>query len=335
MVLRIGILGAAGIAPQAVILPARRRDDTVIAAIASRSRESATAYATRHNIPVAHAGYRALLDDPSVDLVYNALPPSEHAEWSIAALEAGKDVLCEKPFAMNASQAEEMAEAARRTGRRLIEAFHDRYHPLSAYLIELVSSGRLGRIERLEATFLADNPFDPSSIRHVPELGGGALMDLGCYPVHWIRSLLGEEPEVISATATGNPLGADDSIVAQLQFPSGPLAQVSASMAAGSKLTATLRIESENGTVEAGSMVFPHSGHSIIENIGGIPRISTVAGSTTYDHQLAAVVRGLATGETLPTEGGDPVANMTVIDAIYAMAGFDRALPARTKGDER
>jgi predicted dehydrogenase len=330
MVLRIGILGAAGIAPKAIIQPAGRRDDTVIAAVASRNADSASAYAQQHGIPVAHAGYRALLDDPTIDLVYNALPPSEHAEWSIAALEAGKDVLCEKPIAMNATQANAMRSAAERTGHRLIEAFHDRYHPLTAALLELVASGRLGSIRHIEARFTAGNPFSPTSLRHVPALGGGALMDLGCYPVHWVRSMIGEQPEVSSASATLNPLGADMSIEATLNFPSGATGLIVASMA--DTLDASLRIEGELGSVRAGSMVFPHLGHSIVETIDGITRISTVAGDTTYDHQLAAVVRALQSGEPLPTEGDDIVANMSLIDAIYAAAGFDRQLSGAEEG---
>jgi predicted dehydrogenase len=322
--LTIGILGAAGIAPKAIIVPALRRQDVRIQAIASRSEERAARFAGEHAIPVSYGSYRRLLDDPTIDLVYNALPPSEHAEWSIAALEAGKNVLCEKPFAMNSAQATLMSEAALRTGRRLIEAFHDRYHPLTGYLLQLVASGVLGRLTHIDATFSAHNPFDPASIRHDPAIGGGALMDLGCYPAHWLRSVSGEEPVVLSAEGEANPLGADESIRAELRFPSGATGRLTASMAPIQRLTDSLRIEAENGSVEADGMVFPHNGHSVRELIDGIPRKLTVAGNETYDHQLAAVVRAFETGEPLPTEGHDPLGNMAVIDAIYAQAGFDR-----------
>jgi predicted dehydrogenase len=322
--LTIGILGAAGIAPGAVIRPARRRDDTVIGAVASRSAESARTYAQVHGIPSSYGSYEELLADPSIDLVYVALPPSEHARWTIAALEAGKDVLCEKPIAMNAAEAAAMVAAAERTGHRLIEAFHDRYHPLSRHIDEVVASGRLGAIRNLRADFLVSIPFDPASIRHVPELGGGALMDLGCYPVHWIRALTGEEPTVVSATGTPNPLGVDMIIEAHLVFPSGITATVTASMAAETNSN-SLVIEGELGTLEIDNPVFPSAGHSIIETVDGIDRISTVAGLVTYDHQLETVVRALASGEPTLTEGADIIGNATVIDAIYAAAGF----PAR------
>ena len=323
--LKIGILGAAGIAPAAIIRPASRRDDTVILGVAARNADSARRYADTHGIERSYGGYPALLADPDIDLVYIALPPSEHAEWSIAALEAGKHVLCEKPIAMNAAQAQSMVDAAERADRRFIEAFHDRYHPLSAHIDEVIASGRLGTVRSIRAHFSANNPFNPTSIRHVPELGGGALMDLGCYPVHWVRALTGEEPTVAGVTSTPNPLGVDESIEAELEFPSGIRATVTASMAAGVSLSSTLLVEGDKGTLAIDNLVFPSNGHTIHETVDGIERISTVAGLTTYDHQLEAVVVALTTGAPVLTEGADILGNARAIDAIYAAAG----IPAR------
>ena len=294
----------------------------MILGIAARSAESARRYADTHKVERSYGGYASLLDDPDVDLVYVALPPSEHAEWSIAALEAGKHVLCEKPIAMNAGQAQEMVDAAERTDRRFIEAFHDRYHPLSAHIDEVIASGRLGTVRTVRADFSADNPFSPTSLRHVPELGGGALMDLGCYPVHWVRALSGDEPTVARAITTPNPLGVDESVEAELEFPSGIRATVTASMAPGVQLNSSLVVEGEKGTLSIDNMVFPSSGHSIHETVGGIERISTVAGLTTYDHQLEAVVAAVTTGAPTLTEGVDILGNARAIDAIYAAAGM-------------
>ncbi len=320
--LTIGVLGAAGIAPKALINPAKRRDDVTVSAIASRSLTSAQAYAAEHGIGKAYGSYEELLADPEVDLVYVALPPSGHAEWSIKALEAGKHVLCEKPFAMNSEQARSMNAAASASGRRLIEAFHDWYHPLEIYLAELVSSGRLGEIRTLDADFSANNPFNPTSIRHVPELGGGALMDLGCYPVRWLRGFMAAEPAVVSAHAETNELGADMSIEATLQFGAAT-ATLRCSMASQA-LVQRIEIIGSLASVTATGLVFPAKGHSIVETTDGLDRFSTVAGEESYDHQLAAVVAGLASGTPLPTEGADPIGNMETIDAIYAAAGFDR-----------
>ncbi|MFE4468653.1 Gfo/Idh/MocA family protein [Leifsonia sp. NPDC056824] len=316
--LRIGVLGAAGIAPRALLSPARRRDDVEVAAVASR--HDASEFASRHGIPTAYGRYDDLLADETIDLVYVALPPSEHARWTIAALEAGRDVLCEKPMTMDASEAREVLAAAERTGRRAFEAFHDHYHPLQAWVREFVRSGALGSPVSATATFNGANPFDPRSIRHAPQLGGGALMDLGCYPVHWLRDLFGE-PEVVAARATLNPLGADLTIDASLSFADGVSGRVLASMYPHVALESSLELRGTDGRLRVDNLVFPVQGHTIAVERDGVTRLSTVAGLDTYDHQLAAVVEALRTGERLPTEGADYVGNMAVIDAVYAAAG--------------
>jgi predicted dehydrogenase len=315
----IGILGAAGIAPAALLRPALRRDDVVVAAVASR--RDAIGYADRFGIERAYHSYEELLADQGLDLVYNALPPSLHARWSIAALQAGKHVLCEKPFTRNAAEAERVIEVADRSGKRVIEAFHDHYHPLSGWVRSFLAHRGLGRLRRAEAIFTGATPFDPASIRHNPAVGGGALMDLGCYPIHWLRTALDAEPEVRRAQARLNPLGADLAIEADLQFPSGIETRVFASMAEGVALASTLTVEGDRGVLHVDNVVFPSQGHSIATEIDGVPRRHTVAGEDTYDHQLAAVVDALTSGEPLPTEGQDTVNNMRVIDAVYAAAG--------------
>ena len=316
----IGILGAAGIAPAALLRPARRRDDVVVAGVASR--RGARDYADRFGIERAYDSYEELLADPDLDLVYNALPPAFHARWSIAALEAGRHVLCEKPFSMNAAEAERVVEAAERSGKRVIEAFHDHYHPLSDWVRRFLAERGLGALHRVEAVFTGATPYDPASIRHDPALGGGALMDLGCYPVHWLRAGLGNEPQVRRAQAALNPLGADLEMEVDLEFPDGVVGRIFASMAEGVEFASTLTVEGERGVLHVDNLVFPSSGHSITTEIDGVPRRRTVAGEETYDHQLAAVLAALASGEPLPTEGQDVVGNMQAIDAVYAAAGM-------------
>lgn len=323
MTTKIGLLGGSGIAGAAVLLPVRRRDDVVVAAVASRS--AAEAYASRHGIPRAYDSYEELLADDDLDLIYNALPPSMHASWTIAALEAGKDVLCEKPFTMNAAEARRVVAAAASTGRRVIEAFHDHYHPLSGWIRQAVAEGLLGRVRSASAVFDGSNPYVQGALRHEPHLGGGALMDLGCYPVHWLRSLFPGTPSVTSASADLNPSGADISMRAELVFPGEVTAVVSASMVEGVTLRSDLVVVGDIGTLTVDNMVFPSAGHSIRVEIGGVPYVTTVAGRTTYDHQLEAVLDGLRSGTPLPTEGEDPIGNMAVIDAIYEAAGFDRS----------
>ena len=321
--IRIGILGAAGIAPQAVIVPARRRDDVTVVAVAARNPARAWAYAADHVIPTAFGTYDELVASPEVDVVYVALPPSEHLRWSLAALEHGKHVLCEKPVTMDAAEAAELADAAAGTGLHVIEAFHDHYHPLTAHLAEVRDSGDLGRLTSITTAFTADNPYVPGSIRHVPALGGGALMDLGCYPVHWVRAFTGAEPVVDSATYVPGPEGADESIDAELHVGDVHVS-LRASMAAGEPFAAPFRVEGERGSIEVDNLVLPHRGHSVTAVVDGVSRRRTIAGLETYDHQLDALVDAVTTGRTQPTEGPDFVANMALIDAIYAAAGVPR-----------
>ena len=319
MVLRIGVLGAAGIAPQAVIRPVRRRDDFVVAAVASRRPGAASSFAAEHGIPTAYDSYDELLADDSIDVVYNALPPSGHAPLTIAALEAGKHVLCEKPAAMDATEAAAMVEASRRTGRRLIEAFHDRYHPLTAHWLAVRDSGVLGDVQSLDAWFDVSIPYDAASIRHDPTVGGGALMDLGCYPVHWVRTFAGEEPDVVSATQLPNALGADQTTEAFLRFPSGIGARVHCTMDPV-PFSAKLVARGTRGELVVDNPCLPHNGHSVTLTVDGVTRRTTIGTRETYDYQLDALAQAVLEGAPVPTEGADIVGNMMVIDAIYAAA---------------
>lgn len=317
----IGILGAARIAFRAVIAPALRRGDVAVTAVASSRSGAAAEFSSKYGLRSSYDSYEELLADPRIDIVYNALPPAAHAKLSIAALRAGKHVLCEKPFAFDASEALAMVAEAERHDRVLFEAFHDRYHPLRKHVLERVRS--LGEILSARAVFQADIPFDPSSIRHDPALGGGAMMDLGCYPVHWLRTLFGSEPKVVAAEAETNPMGADMRMRASLEFRDGIAAEMIADMSGG-PMHAHLHIETRGGTIDILNPVLPHLGHSVSECVGGIERTYTIAGGATFDYQLDAMLNAvLQKGEAL-TGGQDAVANMATIDGIYLAAGFGR-----------
>src|SRR5919108_1383071 len=198
--IRIGVLGAAAIVPMALTNPARSIPEAQILAIAARDPKRAQAFARKHHIPRLHQTYSDLLADPEIDAIYNPLPNSLHAEWTIRALKAGKHVLCEKPFASNAQEAEEMAKVARETGLVLSEAFAYRYHPLTAIVKQIVASGELGTVRHIEAQFCFLLP-SAKNIRFQYKLAGGALMDCGCYPVSLIRYLAEAEPIVERAQA--------------------------------------------------------------------------------------------------------------------------------------
>ena len=197
---RIGILGAAKIAPSALVKPARDVERVEVVAVAARDRVRADAFASKWSIPKVHDSYEALVADAEVDAIYNPLPNGLHAPWTIAALEAGKHVLCEKPLTSNADQARQVAAVAERTGNVLMEAFHYRYHPLMVRAVEVAQSGELGELRHVES-WMQIPLLKRHDIRFDLSLAGGAVMDLGCYSIHQLRSLTGEEPKVVAASA--------------------------------------------------------------------------------------------------------------------------------------
>jgi predicted dehydrogenase len=315
---RIGILGAARIAKLAVVDPAKGRGDVRLAAVAARDPERAAAYAVKFGFERSLGDYQALIDDPDIDAIYNALPPSRHADLTIAALEAGKAVLCEKPFAMNAAEARAMTDAAQRTGRLLMEGFHYRYHPMFAAVLAIVRSGELGTIRRIEAISEVPTPDGPGQIRYDPALGAGVLMDLGTYCVHLCRTLTGEEPRVAAAQSRLTSGGVDVRTTATLAFPGGVEAAITCSFEDGPR--ASLTVEGDDGRLVALNPLLPQYGNRLTVLAGGEERTQTFARDPTYGFQLAALVDAVRGGPAPPTSGADCVAQMTAIDAIRGAA---------------
>src|ERR1700744_5281045 len=227
--LRIGILGAARIAPPALIKPAKDNAEVVVAAVAARDRSRAAAFAAKHDIARVHDDYDKLVADPDIDAVYNPLPNGLHRRGTRAALAAGKHVRCEKPFTANAAEAREIAELAAKSDRVVMEAFHYRYHPLALRIERIIASGELGKLERVEATVCFPLP-KFSDIRYNYALAGGATMDAGCYAVHIVRTFGGATPEVVSAQAKLRDPQVDRAMTAELQFEGGHGGRVRCSM---------------------------------------------------------------------------------------------------------
>ena len=228
--LRWGILGPGRIAPRIVrALADNPRGE--LHAVAGRDPERARAFAARHGAPRVHSTFDALLADPDVDVVYIALPNGLHAPWTIRALEAGKHVLCEKPLALTAAEVDAIAAAAERNGRIAVEAFMYLHHPQTLKTLELVRSGALGIVQVVSAafSFLLDGATDP---RIDPELGGGSLWDVGCYPVSIARRIAGEEPDGIAGFARFDERGVDRTFVGVLRFPGGLVAHFESGFAA-------------------------------------------------------------------------------------------------------
>lgn len=316
---RIGLLGASRIAPPAIIVPARDNPDFTIVAVAARDPGRARAFAAEHGIPHVEPDYEALVRRDDIDLVYNALPPAAHAPWTVAALEAGNHVLCEKPFACDAGEARAMVAAAKANGRHLLEAFHYRFHAVMRAAIALVREGALGELHQAKAVFEVAIARAPDELRWSAQQHGGALMDLGCYCVHALRTLAGAEPEVTHA-AGAFEAGVDAAMRAELVFPSGLEASLACSMTVQAP-TATLTVSGERGSMEIVNFVAPQLGCRFTTTIDGQTRSHRTEGPTTYTAQLAHLGEVLAgTAEPL-TGGADAIANMALIDAIYAAAG--------------
>jgi len=325
--MRIGVLGAARIAPAALVKPARVVDGVEVGAVAARDRRRAEAFAARHGVPAVHDSYAGLLADPSLDAVYIPLPNGLHARWTLAALKAGKHVLCEKPFTSNAAQAREVAAAADGTGLVVMEAFHYRYHPLARRMAELVRGGELGRIERVETAMCFPLPRF-SDIRYDFSLAGGALMDAGCYAVHAMRLLAPGDPEVTAARALTmrRDRRIDRAMTARFSFPGGATGEVRASMWSSALLRIRAQAVGERGTLTVTNFAAPQFWSRFTVTVDGQRRRERFGGEATYVHQLrafAAAVRGEPANLTPPS---DSVATMSLIDDIYAAAG----LPLRT-----
>ena len=319
--LRLGILGAARIAPMALVRPARAVPETTVLAVAARDPARAAAFARRQGIPRVHRGYDDLIADPEIDAVYNPLPNNLHAEWSIRALGAGKHVLCEKPLASNADEAVRMAEAARASGRVLMEAFHWRYHPLAARMREIVASGELGAIRHVEASMCIPM-LRPGDIRYRLDLAGGAAMDVGCYAVSIVRFLAGAEPEVVGAEARCSSPGVDRWISAALRFPDGRTGRVTGSLLSWPLLRIEARVEGERGTLHVVNPAVPQFYHWLTVRTAAGRRRERVPGEATYTYQLRAFAAAVRDGTPVPTDAEHGVRNMRVIDAMYRAAGL-------------
>ncbi len=301
--------------------PARANAEAEVVAVAARDCGRAQAFASKHGIPKVCDSYEALVRDPEIDAIYNPLPNGLHAEWTIAALEAGKHVLCEKPFTANAKEAEAVAAVASRTGLVVMEAFHYRYHPLAARMREIVASGELGPIRRVETALCFPLP-KFSDIRYQYDLAGGATMDVGTYTVHMARLLGGEEPEVASAHAKLRTPDVDRAMRAELTFPSGHTGRITCSMWSSRLIQTYARVTGERGELRVINPTSPQLWHRMRVKSGGTTRTEKFTRRPTYEFQLDAFCAAVLRSAPTLTPPSDSIANMRVLDAIYLAAGM-------------
>jgi predicted dehydrogenase len=323
--MRLGLLSVARITDIAIIEPAATISGVELAAVAARDPQRAREAADEWGIAHVYDTYDELVASEQVDAVYIATPAALHLRWALAALAAGKHVLCEKPLTANAAEARVMVEAADRAGLVMMEAFHWRYHPVVGQIADAV--GRIGTIERIHAEFdLVDGRIPRTDIRWDLALGGGALMDLGCYPLQWVRYAAqlqhpGVEPTVVGAEAVCPVDQVDASLGAELAWPGGPTATIHCSMIAEAERVG-LRIDGAQGRVDVVNPLAPQRGASLTLTTDSGTELVEVSSSTTYSHQLAAFRDAVVDGKPFPTGGADSIATMALIDACYEAAGL-------------
>jgi predicted dehydrogenase len=323
--LRFGVLGAARINSSALIAPAGRIEGIEIAAIAARDPHRARSFAAEHRIAQVHADYESLLADDRIDAVYVPLPAALHGRWTLAAIRAGKHVLCEKPFTANAPEAEQVAAAAASTDTVVMEAYHSFHHPLRRRLQEIVGGGMLGRIHSAKASFCV--PIPPGrDIRWDLDLGGGGLLDVGYYPLRMLRDLLGSDPSV-DAVETRSRGGIDRVMRAILRFEGNVRAEVVSSIWSRRLFASVLAVHGSEGRLRVSSPYHPQMGSVVRVDRGGIRTREGTTRRATYDYQLEAfrdAVRGHA---PVLTGAPEAVAQMRVIDELYTAAGLEPRRP--------
>ena len=326
MTVRLGLVAASRIAGPAVVRPVAEVDGVDLVAVGARDLDRARAAADEWGAAHAFGSYEELIESPEVDAVYIGTPASLHRRWAIAAVAAGKHVLCEKPFAANADDARLIADAARDGDVVVMEAFHWRYHPYAEQIRQVLDSGVLGRIDRIEAVFdIPDGRIGRDDIRWNLAIGGGATMDLGCYPIQWVRFAAGDEPDVVSAEAVCPVEGVDGSLGAELRWPSGVTGRIHSSMiAGGDAVESWLRVTGEAGTMLATNPLAPQNGGALltVDTADGTAT-TEVERSATYTHQMVAFRDAIVDGVAFPTTADDGVRNMEIVDACYRAAGLE------------
>jgi predicted dehydrogenase len=325
---RWGILGAARIALTKVVPAMLQAELTEVVAIASRDRANAEAAAVTLGIPKAYGSYQELLADPDIDAVYNPLPNHLHVPLSIAAAEAGKHVLCEKPIGVNAADALKLLAARDRTGVVIGEAFMIQVHPQWRRTLELVRDGRIGPLRFAMGAF-GYYKDDPTNVRFIRHFGGGGLLDVGCYPIKASRMIFGEEPVRVSATLVRDPASGVDTLAsAILEYPSGHCIFSCGMQVVGNQSMQFFgtkgRIELEvpyNARAGGTSRIRIDDGR---DPFGGGLTVEDFPPCDQYTLQADAFSRAIREGTPPPVPLEDSVKNMAIIDACFRAAESGR-----------
>jgi predicted dehydrogenase len=320
--LRIGVLGASRIAESAVVGPAAELGHRLVA-VAARDPDRAAVFAEKYGVERVLGSYAEVIDDPDVDVIYNPLANALHAPWNLAAIAAGKPVLTEKPFANNRAQAAEVATAADAAGVTVLEGFHYLFHPVTRRALQLAGDGTIGELRRVEVLMTMPTPADGDP-RWSLELAGGALMDLGCYGLHIMRTfgaLTGGAPKVAAARAVQHTPGVDASCDVELSFPGGVTGTSSHTMVSDA-YRFTLQVFGSAGDVLVHDFIKPNADDRLSITTSEGTRVERLGKRASYTYQLEAFAAHVTDGAPLPIGTADAVANMALIDDAYRAAGM-------------
>ncbi|MBU9763053.1 Gfo/Idh/MocA family oxidoreductase [Mycobacterium sp. TNTM28] len=324
---RIGILGASSYAPTTLLNPAKENDEVVISAVGSRELPGAQAFADKHGIPRAHGSLQALVEDPNLDAVYVLLPTSLHGRWTRAALEAGKHVLCEKPFVANADEAREVAEQAAKSDRVVMEAIQFRHHPLTLRVEEIIASGEIGRLQRVDIDLCVLLPTFKGNCYNY-DFAGGAMMDAGSYVANMARTFGGSTPEVVSAQAKLRSPQVDRAMTAELRYAGGHTGRIRCALWSSNLFRARAKVVGDRGELRWLSPAAPNLFPRLSIRSDGRKRVESFPRRACYDYQLDAFVASVLRGVPVRTTPDDAVENLSVIDAVYRAAGLPIRMPS-------
>ncbi|MET7889935.1 Gfo/Idh/MocA family protein [Streptomyces mirabilis] len=322
--LRIGVLGAARIAELSIVGPARTTGHRLVA-VAARDRDRAKAFAAAHGVERVADSYAELVADPEIEVVYNPLANSLHGPWNLAALQAGKHVLTEKPSASNTAEAAQVHEAVAKAGTVFMEGFHYLFHPVTRCLHELLDSGELGDLRHVETMVAMPAPPD-DDVRWQLPLAGGALMDLGCYSLHAQRMLApwaGGAPRLVAARGgeKTRAAGVDEWLDVDLEFPGGATGSARCHMAHHT-WQMSCRVVGSRGEATAVNFVQPHLDDRVVVRTAAGERTEELGRRSSYTYQLEAFAAHLRRGTPLTLDADDALATMRLIDDSYRAAGF-------------
>ncbi len=313
-----GVLSTAGIAQKA-FLPAAESGEHDVVAIASRSQERAQALADEYEIEHVYDGYGQLLEDAPIDAVYIPLPNALHAEWTKAAADAGVDVLCEKPLAVDTREARELVEYCEQRDVTLMEGYMYQYHPRTERALEIADE-HFDTIRSVTSSFKFSLTGRPDDIRLSPELDGGSLMDVGCYPVSVARQFLGEPSRAYAHTDDSRDSGVDTELAGILEYASGASARIASGF--DTQKVQYYRVEAGNGWLEVrNAFDVPTDEPLELEyQVDGRHAVETFDPVDQYRLEIDHFVSCVENGETPRTDGTEAVANMAVMDALYQSA---------------